>query len=376
MAKSTEAFARKLLAKAGIVIGGSEASDIAVHNPYLYGRVMRYGTLGLGEAYMDGWWDSPAVDQFISKLLTARLEREVRFSWANLAEIAKGLFFNLQAPSRAVEVAEKHYDLGNDLYKAMLDPRMVYTCAYWSAPQNPAKDLAEAQTAKLDLICRKLGLKAGDRVLDIGCGFAGFAKYAAEQYGAQVVGITLSKEQLAYGKEICKGLPVELRFQDYREVDELFDHIVSVEMIEAVGAKNFREYMQVVERCLKPGGLFVLQAIGDDVSEVAGDPWITKYIFPNGMLPSAKQLAEACEGLLYIEDWHSFGEDYDKTLLAWFANFDAAWPSLKAKYGDRFYRMWKYYLLLCAGTFRAHKTQLWQIVFSKRGVPGGYRAVR
>ncbi|MEJ0053876.1 MAG: cyclopropane fatty acyl phospholipid synthase [bacterium] len=375
MSDSSERAARKLLAKADIEIGGSRPWDIQVHDPRLYARVFRFGSLGLGEAYMDGWWDAPAPDQLIDKLISARLQETVRFSFAELLDIAKGYLFNLQSPSRAPEVAEKHYDLGNDLYKAMLDPRLVYTSGYWSGTPA-AGNLAEAQEAKLDLICRKIGLTAGDRVLDIGCGFAGFAKYAAEKYGAHVVGITVSREQLALGKEICEGLPVELRFEDYRDVNEPFDHIVSIEMIEAVGAKNFRTYMKVVERCLKPGGFFLLQAIGNNESVIAGDPWITKYIFPNGMLPSAAQLTQAFEGLLMIEDWHNFGPDYDKTLMAWFTNFDKAWPALRGKYGDRFYRMWKYYLLMCAGLFRARQTHVWQIVLSKGGVPGGYKSVR
>jgi cyclopropane-fatty-acyl-phospholipid synthase len=253
---------------------------------------------------------------------------------------------------------------------------MIYTAAYYSGTPK-AQTLAEAQEAKLDLICRKIGLKKGDRVLDIGCGWGGFAQYATEKYGASVVGITVSKEQLALAKERCKGLPIELRLQDYRDLNEQFDHIVSIEMIEAVGHKNFRTYFEVVERCLKNGGFFLLQAIGSQESiTTGGDAWMDKYIFPNGELPSMQQISEAAAGLLIIEDVHNFGADYDRTLTEWFNNFDAAWPQLKAKYGERFYRMWKYYLLQCAGLFRSRFLQDWQIVFSKGGVPGGYTTVR
>jgi cyclopropane-fatty-acyl-phospholipid synthase len=375
MAKDLGVFVADLLKKADVTVGGSRPWDPQVHNPKLYTRVMRQGNLGLGEAYMDGWWDVEALDEFVSKVVSAKLEQQFQFTWSDLWMMVKSYLFNLQNTSRAVQVAEEHYDLGNDLYKKMLDPRMVYTSGYWSG-LIPATDLAEAQRAKLDLICRKIGLKAGDRVLDIGCGFGGFAKYAAEKYGAEVVGISISKEQIAYAKEVCEGLPVEIRFQDYREINELFDHVVSIEMIEAVGYKNFREYFEVAERCLKPGGFFLLQAIGSPDSVVAGDAWINKYIFPNGMLPSMAQLARAVEKLFIIEDVHNFGADYDKTLMAWARNFDKAWPELKEKYGDRFYRMWKYYLLICAGTFRARNNQLWQIVLSKGGVPGGYKPIR
>jgi cyclopropane-fatty-acyl-phospholipid synthase len=324
---------------------------------------------------MDGWWDSTDLAELFSKLTLAGLD-QATVSWADKFAIIRSWLFNLQSRARAFQVAEAHYDLGNDLYEAMLDPRMIYTAAYYSGTPK-AQTLAEAQEAKLDLICRKIGLKKGDRVLDIGCGWGGFAQYATEKYGASVVGITVSKEQLALAKERCKGLPIELRLQDYRDLNEQFDHIVSIEMIEAVGHKNFRTYFEVVERCLKKGGFFLLQAIGSQESiTTGGDAWMDKYIFPNGELPSMQQISEAAAGLLIIEDVHNFGADYDRTLTEWFNNFDAAWPRLKAKYGERFYRMWKYYLLQCAGLFRSRFLQDWQIVFSKGGVPGGYTTVR
>jgi len=238
------------------------------------------------------------------------------------------------------------------------------------------KNLDEAQEAKLDLVCRKLKLKRGQKVLDIGCGWGSFARFAAEKYKVKVVGITISKEQVDLGRGLCKGLPVEIRLQDYREVDEKFDHVVSLGMFEHVGYKNYRAYMNVVNRCLKDDGMFLLHTIGGNTSVKSFDPWIGKYIFPNSMLPSIKQIAQAAEGLFVMEDWHNFGADYDKTLMAWWRNFEKAWPSLKRKYDDRFYRMWRFYLLACAGTFRARKNQLWQVVFSKRGILGGYDAVR
>ncbi|OGG82314.1 cyclopropane-fatty-acyl-phospholipid synthase [Candidatus Kaiserbacteria bacterium RIFCSPLOWO2_02_FULL_56_11] len=370
-----EQVAKGVLAKADIHVGGSRPWDVTVHDPRTYRRVLRDGSLGLGESYGEGWWDAPAVDEFITKLLRADVRRHLRLTLADLALLLQSVVLNLQDHSRAFKIGEAHYDIGNDLYRVMLDSRMAYTCGYWSG-SPPAKTLAEAQEAKLDLVCRKIGLEEGQRVLDIGCGWGSFAKFAAEKYGAQVVGITVSKEQVALGKELCKGLPVELRLQDYREVDETFDHIVSLGMFEHVGCKNYREYFKVAQRCLKEGGLFLLHTIGSNVSARSGEPWLTKYIFPGGMLPSMAQVARAAEGLFVIEEAHNFGADYDKTLMAWFANFDAAWLSLRARYDDRFYRMWKYYLLMCAGTFRARSNQLWQIILSPHGVAGGYRAIR
>ena len=369
---SARAFFGSLLEKADIRIGGNRPQDLTIHNDHLFGRVIRKGSLGLGEAYMDGWWDANALDAFFHKVLTARLDTKFRVNLTSLFVVVKAYLFNLQSSARAFRVGEVHYDLGNDLYEAMLDTRMVYTCGYWKV----ATTLDEAQEAKLDLVCRKIGLKAGDHILDIGCGWGSFAKYAAEKYGATVVGITISKEQAALARERCAGLPIEIRVQDYREVNETFDHIVSLGMFEHVGVKNYPAYFEVVRRCLKEDGLFLLHTIGNTYSQVTSDAWIEKYIFPGGMLPSVSQIGTAIEKLFVMEDWHNFGTHYDKTLMAWFKNFDAAWPSLRATYGERFYRMWKYYLLSCAGAFRARNVHLWQIVLSPRGVPGGYTSVR
>ena len=185
----------------------------------------------------------------------------------------------------------------------------------------------------------------------------------------------MSKQQVEFARDLCKHLPVEIRLQDYREIDEPFDHVISLGMFEHVGRKNCRTYMEVVRRCLKENGLFLLQTIGNKVSALATDPWVSKYIFPNGYVPSLQQIAHAAEGLFVIEDLHNFGADYDKTLMAWFRNFDQAWPRFKERYGERFYRMWKYYLLSCAGCFRARDMQLWQIVLSPGGVSGGYQRI-
>ncbi len=362
----------KLVALADIKINGSRSWDITVHDERFYNRVLSGGSIALGESYMDGWWDTPALDQCIARLLPAKLGDKIRPNWERVWMYLKVRLLNLQSPSRATQVAKVHYDLGNDLYEAMLDKRMVYTCGYW----KDAKTLDEAQEAKLDLVCRKIGLKKWDRILDIGCGWGSFAKFAAEKYGASVVGITISVEQSSLAKEHCAGLPVEIRMQDYRDMNEKFDHIVSLGMFEHVGVKNYREYFSLARRCLKNDGFFLLHTIGNNFSAHESDAWTMKYIFPNGMLPSIAQIGEATERLFVVEDLHNFGPDYDRTLLAWFKNFDAAWPTLREKYSDRFYRMWKYYLLVCAGLFRSRNAQLWQIVLSANGVPGGYKSVR
>jgi cyclopropane-fatty-acyl-phospholipid synthase len=266
-------------------------------------------------------------------------------------------------------IGKRHYDTGNRLFEIMLDARMNYSCGYWET----AAALDEAQEAKLDLICKKLLLKPGMTVLDIGCGWGGFAQWAAEKYDVKVLGITVSQEQVKYARKFCQGLNVTIELQDYRDLKETFDRIVSIGMFEHVGAKNYLTFMRKVRHCLKPDGLFLLHTIGGNTSVSSTDPWISKYIFPNSMLPSAKQITSAAEGLLVLEDWHSFGQYYDQTLMAWHQNFIQRWDKVKDIYDDRFYRMWTYYLLACAGSFRSRRNQLWQMVFSKNGIRGGYQ---
>lgn len=358
----------ELLAQADIRTDGARPWDIVINNPLLAQRVLGYGSLGVGETYMAGDWDAERLDETVCRILTHKLQYRInpyRLAWHSL----KARLLNRQTRHRAWEVGRAHYDLGNDFYAAMLDDSLAYTCGYWAEADN----LAQAQRAKLDLICRKLDLQPGQRVLDIGCGWGSFMQYAAEQYGVECVGLTVSREQVALGKQRCEGLPVEFRLQDYRDIHETFDHIVSIGMFEHVGRMNHRTFMQVARRCLRPGGLFLLHTIGKLKSDSVPDPWLDRYIFPNGDLPSLSQIAQAAEGLFVVEDVHNFGADYDKTLLAWCANFEANWHRFEPELGETFYRMWRYYLLSCAGAFRARVTQLWQIVLSPEGVTGGYR---
>jgi len=370
--KSMKQIVQDFLNSADVKINGKRPWDIQVNNQGLYLRVLVGGSIALGEAYMDGWWECKALDQLVDRLLRARLDIKIRairyLAWNNI----KAKIINQQRKSKAYVIGERHYDTGNDLYKNMLDNRLNYSCGYW----KNAKTLDEAQEAKLDLICKKLKLRPGMTGLDIGCGWGSLAKFAAEKYQVKVVGITVSKEQVRFARELCKGLDVEIRLQDYRDLKEKFDCVVSVGMFEHVGYKNYRKFIKVVDRCLKDSGLFLLHTIGGNKSVTCLDPWINKYIFPNGMLPSAKQITKAYEGIFKLEDWHSFGTYYDKTLMAWHKNFNKNWDKIKINYDERFRRMWNYYLLICAGSFRAHKNQLWQIVFSKIGSQVDYESIR
>ena len=358
---------RKILEPSGVQINGKKPWDIRIHNPNFYKRVLSGGSLALGESYMDGWWDCEALDQLFKRILEDRLDERVKTKTKLfLLVMLNTTIINFQSRSRAYVIGKRHYDIGSNLFHVMLDRGLNYSCGYW----KKAKTLDEAQENKLDLICRKIGLKSGMKVLDIGCGWGGFAKYASEKYGATIHGITVSREQVNFANKFCQGLDVKIELKDYRKLKEKFDRIVSTGMFEHVGCRNYRTYMKVVHRCLKADGLFLLHTISGNTSVKVTDPWISKYIFPNSMLPSAKQIASAAEGLFVLEDWHSFGQYYDKTLMAWHNNFTKNWTQLKDEYDERFYRMWTYYLLSCAGSFRSRRNQLWQIVFSKRGIKG------
>jgi len=372
MTMDAQHMVQNILATADVKVNGGNPWDIRVHNRAFFKKVLSEGSLGMGETYMAGWWDAENLDETIFRILRAHLDERVRNSIELKISLLITGIFNLQSRRRAFMVGEKHYDLGNDLFQIMLDQRMNYSCGYW----KDATTLDEAQDQKLDLICRKLYLKPGMRVLDIGCGWGAFGKYAAEKYQAEVVGITVSKEQMEMGNKLCAGLPVEFRFQDYRDLKGSFDRIVSVGMIEHVGYKNYRKYFEIAANSLKENGLFLLHTIGKKISAMSIDMWTHRYIFPNGMLPSVAQLGKAIEHLFVIEDLHNFGADYDRTLMSWFNNFHASWHKIKDRYPDPFYRMWKYYLLSCAGSFRARDNQLWQMVLSKEGILRGYPSVR
>jgi len=358
-----ESIVRELFGLAGIEIGGHAPHDIRVRDPRFYERVLRGASIGFGEAYMDEWWETDALDRTIEKIMRANLKDKITGSWKLRALTVKAVVLNLQSKARSSSSVEAHYDIGNDLYTRMLDPRMVYTCGYW----KHATTLVEAQEAKLDLVARKVGLKPGMRVLDLGCGWGGFASWAAEKYGCSVVGVTLSKDQVSLGTQLWKHLPVELRLCDYRDVRGTFDRVVSIGMMEHVGPKNYREVMQVVDRCMAPDGVALIHTIANNRSRRHGTPFVEKYIFPNAVAPSLAQLGRALEGMFVLEDLHNIGPDYDPTLMAWWANFDRTYHELPARYDRKFYLMWKFYLLAAAAASRSRDAQLYQLVITRTG---------
>ncbi len=361
-----------LLSSAGIKINGDRSWDIHVFNEKFYQRILKEGSIGLGESYMEGWWKCSRLDEFIHRIFEADLENKIRKNLKLKWLILKSRLFNMQSRKKARKSISRHYDAGNELFKAMLDPLMIYSCGYW----QKTNDLAKAQENKLELICQKLQLKTGQKILDIGCGWGGFPYYAAQNYGVEVVGITISKEQQSLARQRCANFPVEIRLQDYREVKGKFDRIVSVGMLEHVGHKNHKAFMNVISNNLKEDGLCLLHFIGGHESKYATDPWINKYIFPEGLIPSITQIGKALEHNFILQDLQNFGLYYDKTLMAWHRNFQEAWPNLKNAYNNFFYKMWEFYLCSSAASFRSKKLQLWQLVLSKKEFPELYNSIR
>jgi cyclopropane-fatty-acyl-phospholipid synthase len=367
-----QARIQEILDLVDVRLDGDRPWDMRVHEADFFKRVLAQGTIGLGESYMDGWWDCDSLDQLADRVLGAEVEAHVQPDLSLVLTEIEAKLWNLQTRRRAKVVARQHYDLGNEFFAWMLDSRMQYTCAYW----KEAASLEAAQEAKLRLICDKIALVPGERVLDLGCGWGGFARFAAERYGCRVTAVNISKEQIAFAREHCAGLPVELLAIDYRDVSGTFDKVVAIGLCEHVGPKNYRRLMETVHRGLRDGGLFLLHTIGSNRSERVTDPWIDRYIFPHSLLPSITRLGKAAEGLFVVEDWHNFGSDYDRTLMAWYAKLLPHRGAIVERFGERFLRMWDFYLLVCAGSFRCRRNQLWQVVLSKGGVRGGYTSVR
>lgn len=368
-----KSYFEKLLEETSVDINGDNPWDIQVHDDRLFSRLMRGGTLSFGESYMDEWWDAERVDQLITRLmkhdLKAKIEKNPVTYWLAL----KSYLFNLQRKGKAKEVGEHHYDAGNDLFEMMLDEGLNYSSGYW----KNADTLEESQDEKLRLICEKLQLEPGMDILDIGCGWGGFAEYAAKNYDVNVIGITISEEQAKYARERTEDLNVDIRLKDYRDLSVNVDRVVSIGMFEHVGYKNYEDYFEVVRQCLKKDtDLFLLHTIGGNRSTTMTTPWFDKYIFPNGMIPSIKQVGEAIEDVFIVEDFHNYGPDYDKTLMEWHENFQNDWDDIKDNYSHRFKRMWEFYLLSSAAAFRSRHLQNWEWVLSPEGVEETYRAPR
>lgn len=359
---------QKVLNSCDVTLNGKRPWDVQIRDKRAYTRILCDGSVGFGESYVAGWWDVEDLDGLLDRLISSRLDRRLGL-WRHIASTGHALFTNLQRPSRVADVARVHYNLGNSLYEGMLGQHMVYSCGYW----EQARSLEQAQADKLRLVFTKLGLRPGMRVLDIGCGWGEALRMAAVDYGIIGTGLTISAEQAIYAQVLCAGLPIDIHLQDYRKLRGRYDRIFSIGMFEHVGPKNYRTYMQAIRRCLAEDGLFLLHTIGSNHDGHNADPWIEKYIFPNSGIPASQDISRAVQHLFIIEDWHNFGADYEPTLLVWRRNFDASWRGAGRSPSEQFYRMWVLYLSAMAAIFKARRAQVWQIVLSPHGVPGGYR---
>lgn len=382
----SESIVRNLFTQAGITINGTMPWDIQIHDKRCYDRFLKERSFGFGEAYIDGWWDTYALDETIAKIVQAKLEDELLINKTLALSLLKKRLLHAAENSNRSPLTYRHYDLGNELFEAMLDPDLNYSCGYWKNLGNPEtswripRNLIKAQQAKLQLICKKLLLKRGVRILDIGCSWGSFATYASSEYGAQVISITPSRQQAIIAKKRSKGLPVKIFIQDFKDLQEQkqYDRIVSIDMLEHVSPQNYILYFNKMAFALKKDGFFLLQTIGSHRTSATNNPWIEKYIFPNSHIPSLTQITKAVENRFVIEEVENFGPYYYPTLMSWFRNFNKNWKKLAVlnseKYNDRFYRMWKFYLLSSAGFFKAGELQFWQIVLSKRNNLRIYKA--
>jgi cyclopropane-fatty-acyl-phospholipid synthase len=358
---------QKALDQAGVTINGNRPYDVRINNPRAWRRIFFEGRLGAGESYEDGDWDCDDIPQLAKILLTKGADKGRTGLTGTLLGLA-GTFQNQQTVRKSRRVA-KHYNLSPEFYKKVLGDELVYTCGYW----HDATTLAEAQRNKLTLVSEKIHLEPGHTVLDVGCGWGSYAEHAVRCYGAKVTGITIAEEQAYYARKRCATLPAQFEIEDYRDHQGTYDRIVSIGMFEQVGPKNFRTFFEKMRTLLKPDGLFLLHTIVGN--EPGGDPWLEKYIFPGGYIPTTAQIEKAIEGLFVSEDVENFGADYDTTLCAWRENLSRAEPELlvSGEFDERFFRRFNYYFGICAGSFRARANHLKQFVLSPHGVPGGWR---
>lgn len=361
-----------LFGRAGITLNGSEPWDIQVKNDRFFRRSLR-GSLGFGESYMEGDWDVGSIDALFRRIIRYDISDSLMVMLNRLRLDLKSRLTNMQSRIGSRAIAETHYDLDHRLYELFLGPWNQYTCCFY----DKATTLEEAEVEKLEMVCNKLDLQPGDRVMDIGCGWGGFAKYAAETRGCHVTGVSISVEQIAYARKYTAGLPVDIIECDYRDLpkryeDGSFDKVVIIGMIEHVGYKNYRHLFEVVHRMLNDVGLFLLHTIGNSTVTTVVDPWIEKYIFRNSMAPAASQLTHAMERLFTLQDWENYGHYYPSTLAHWQERFEANWPRIEAietanRFDERFRRMFNYYFLSCKAGFETEDILLWHLVMSKAG---------
>ena len=349
-------------------------AEVTINNPDVFARLVREGDLGFCDAYLDGWWTTPDLQAFMDFIHADNDDMYDGFPGMALVRAWEKARFWFQSNTKrqALKNISYHYDLGNDFYSLWLDDTMTYSSALFKTSQE---SLEKAQIAKYASMVDQMGVKPGDHVLEIGCGWGGFAEYAAKERGLKVTGLTISKEQLDYANKRIKskGLSdkVNLKLQDYRDETGVYDGVASIEMFEAVGEKYWPVYFDKIKQCLKPGKQATLQIITIqdarwDVYRKSVD-FIQKYIFPGGMLPSPSVLRQEIHRAgLSVQHSIEFGKSYSQTLRRWFEVFNNKWDDISAMgFDDRFRRMWNFYLTSCAATFESGNCDVTQITLQK-----------
>ena len=349
-------------------------AEVTINNPDVFARLVREGDLGFCDAYLDGWWTTPDLQAFMDFIHADNDDMYDGFPGMALVRAWEKARFWFQSNTKrqALKNISYHYDLGNDFYSLWLDDTMTYSSALFTTSQE---SLEKAQIAKYASMVDQMGVKPGDHVLEIGCGWGGFAEYAAKERGLKVTGLTISKEQLDYANKRIKskGLSdkVNLKLQDYRDETGVYDGVASIEMFEAVGEKYWPVYFDKIKQCLKPGKQATLQIITIqdarwDVYRKSVD-FIQKYIFPGGMLPSPSVLRQEIHRAgLSVQHSIEFGKSYSQTLRRWFEVFNNKWDNISAMgFDDRFRRMWNFYLTSCAATFESGNCDVTQITLRK-----------
>ncbi|MCF7481732.1 cyclopropane-fatty-acyl-phospholipid synthase family protein [Vibrio sp. J1-1] len=356
--------------------GQPVVATIEVKHPGLYSRILRGGSIAAGEAYMDGWWDSPDLTALMKLMaINMRALDQIEEQGSRITKLFYRIshWANRNSQENSRKNIHAHYDLGNALYESFLDSNMLYSSALY---RQDNESLEQAQINKMDRLCQQIDLKASDHVIEIGTGWGAMAIYMAEQYGCQVTTTTISEEQHAYTKQQIekKGLSdkITLLKEDYRNLTGTYDKLVSIEMIEAVGKAFLPSYIKKCESLLKPGGLMAIQAItiADQRYEYYSNnvDFIQKYIFPGGFLPSVTSLTQATTKYsdLVVRDLFDIGLDYAKTLYEWHSRFNKAEKEVRALgYDDRFFRMWRYYLSYCEGGFLARTISAVHMTFQR-----------
>jgi cyclopropane-fatty-acyl-phospholipid synthase len=362
----------KAFASAGVAINGQNPCDISVKDDRFYRAVLQKGSLGLGESYMDGWWSCDDLEEMASRMIGSGLYKfSLRMPIYLLPNLRDNVF-NQQSKEMSLRVADRHYAMGNEMFFGFLGKHKNYSCGYYSG----TGDLDEAQRLKLDKVCKLLDLQPGDRLLDIGGGWCEFARYAATHYGCEVVSINITDEQIAFAREYCKGASVEVRKCDYRDITGRFNKIAVLAMLTHVGRKNYRKFLEIAHGALEPHGTLLIESVGGHKSHSNCEAWIDKYIFPGGVVPCLSQIDAAASGLFQRTVTDEFGSSYVLTLRAWHRNLIQAWSAHEGRYGERVRRMFEYFFLTTAGSFRARYLLHWHILLKKveRGAASGATA--